>query len=130
MGDRLKAKQAEKFKHAQDAAFDDFSLPDLIRSARPDLLVEELGCRLLADAAGVERGTGLMLHDGVEGSGVRVVHGNRVVGVLDEKAAVRVRDVISKAGGILPCKVGRPPSVTDFFTVKITVEEGGGRRRK
>jgi hypothetical protein len=130
MGDRLKAKQAEKFKHAQDAAYDAFSVPDLIRSSRPELLFEELGCRLGDQVVGLDRNAALMLQGTGPDGDVMVVHGNRVIGALDETSARRVREVISKAGGILPCKVSRSPSVTRFFTVKVAVDEGDGRRRK
>jgi len=130
MGDRLKAKQAKKFKHAQDAAYDAFSIPDLIRSSRPELLFEELDCRLGTPVARLEPEAALMLHRSGTGGGVTVVHGNRPIGELDETSAQRVREVISKAGGMLPCRISRPPSVTEFFTVKVTVGDSDGRGRK
>ena len=130
MGERMKKNQAQKFRHAQDAAYDQLSVPDLIRSARPDIVVDELGCGLEAGGPGVGPDAALMLHEDAGGGGVKVVHGNAVVGTLDAASAERVREVLTRAGGTLCCKLGRAPGVTDFFTVKVDAGGDGGRRRK
>ena len=131
MGEHLKRKQADRFKHGQDIAYDRFSTADLVRSTRPEILVEELTCLATPGKTAVlEEGMPVMLFRDVDGR-VNVISGmNEAVGVLDMSAVERVREALAAVGGTLPCIVGREPGLTSFFTVKVSVEDESGKLRK
>jgi len=123
MGENFLRKQGERFRTLQDAAYDRVTAPDLVRAARPDVFFEEFACRRMVGAEDCFDTNRLILQVATDDS-VRVVLGNRIVGIVDTQDASRLRDILKASGGQAFCEVTRAPSLTDGFDVRIVGEPG------
>jgi hypothetical protein len=124
MGEPLKRKKAQAFRHQQDERYDDFCAPDLISEARGAVLQSEYDAAFIATEGGAPVGAAVQLRVEADGS-VGVVHSSALIGQVCSQSIGELRAALEVVGGLLVAEVGRRSAFSRRFTVRVTETRGG-----
>jgi len=117
MGERLKRKQVQNFRHRYSESFDRMQVPNLISQSKPDVLTREYRCAAEGSVPAPGVGTNLVLYG--EGDRIAALNGNTVVGRITDSANDDIRVALSLSSGMLRCRVTHTSSISKAFTVRL-----------
>jgi len=122
MGEKVKRKNAEQFRHLQDEAYGVLSDPNLL-SDRRHVLARAYRCRRHDGGAAAQAGSQVILIPQADGR-VLVLCGNRLVGeVVAEDCSTLV--VVNREEPVLPVgEVSEQSELTGDFLVVCRSEDG------
>lgn len=120
MGELFLRKQARRFRHRHDAAFDRMKIPDLISATMRDVMVREFRCERRDSEPPPAEGSAVVLNR--QGDGIAVLAGNRIVGLLDASEVVSLCGAIDVGCGVLRARVVSCSSVAPSFVVQLEGE--------
>lgn len=117
MGEHLRRKQAQGFRHRYRASFDRARIPTLLSAAKPEVMTKDIRC-VAINGTRPEAGDSLVLFG--RGERIAVLSGNCEVATVAEDADLC--DALRLSGGILRCRVRSVSSIAQAFVVRLEVE--------